>query len=177
MKTYFFGTFDPVHSGHIKIVQTFGAIFVPTPAPPHKPTDASFFDRVQMLKLVSDNVCEIESEINPPNYTHKTIERLGKCNFILGYDQFLKIESWVKPEYLKEMLHFIVIPRVGAKAADFAHLKEKGYNFEIADFELMNISSSEIRRRVKNGENIDDLTDKKVKNYIYEKRLYSQMAK
>lgn len=173
MKTYFFGTFDPVHLGHIKIAETFGATFVPTPSPPHKPTGASFFDRVEMLKLVSRDVCEIEAEIEPPNYTYKTIEHLGKCNFIVGYDQFLKIETWVKPDYLKQMLNFIVIPREGVDVNDFAQLAQKGYNFKIADFELMNISSSEIRKRVGMGENIDDLVDKKVKNYIYEKKLYS----
>lgn len=182
-KCYFFGSFDPIHLGHIKIAEEIkkqfnfkNIIFMPTPFPPHKKAlCTNFFDRLKMLTLVfgEKNVSDIESTIEAPNYTYKTIEKIGKCNFILGYDQFLQIENWKKPNYLKEMLNFIVIPRLGAKEQDFAHLKEKGYNFKVVEFELVNISSTTIRKMVKNGENIDNLVDEKVKNYIYEKRLYS----
>ena len=182
MNCHFFGTFNPVHTGHIKIAKSVKeqfsferVIFVPTPSPPHKNSDvASFSNRFEMLKLAlgEENVSDIETKIEPPNYTYKTIEKLGKCAFILGYDQFEKIESWKKPDYLKEMLEFIVIPRRGTKEIDFAHLREKGYNFKIVDFEPIDVSSTQIRERVKNGENIDGLVDKKVENYINEQRLY-----
>jgi len=200
-KCYFFGTFDPIHVGHIKIAQSVKTqfnfervIFVPTPAPPHKnPDGASFFDRLKMLKLAvgEENVSDIETKIEPPNYTYKTVEKLAATGsqpiaFILGYDQFEKIETWKNPHYLREMLEFIVIPRniTGASCFaptphaapdalfDFAHLAKKGYNFKVADFAPMDISSTQIREAVKNGKNISNLVDKKVENYIYEQRLY-----
>ncbi len=201
MNCYFFGTFDPVHIGHIKIAKSVKkefnferVIFVPTPAPPHKNAyGASFFDRVEMLKLAvgEENVNDIENTIEPPNYTYKTIEKLDNIDngartgsplgaFIIGFDQFEKIEEWKNPEYLKKMLEFIVIPRNITDATrlapdtsfNFAHLAKKGYTFKVADFERIDISSSEIRAAVKNGENISNLVDKKVENYIYEQRLY-----
>lgn len=182
-KCFFFGTFDPVHIGHIKIAKSVReqfnferVIFVPTPAPPHKNSHgASFFDRFEMLKLAvgEENVSDIETKIDPPNYTYKTIEKLGKGAFIIGFDQFEKIESWKNADYLKEMLEFIVIPRGDTSDGDFAHLAKKGYTFEVADFERIRISSSEIREAVKNGGDISHLVDKKVKDYIYEQRLYS----
>lgn len=187
---YFFGTFDPIHLGHMKVADEIKAqfgferiIFVPTHIPPHKETpDISNADRLQMLNLAvgKENVSEIEFEIEPPNYTYKAIEKLGKCAFIIGYDQFCEIENWKKTEYLKKMLDFVVIPRFVNHdkteklhcEADFAHLKQKGYNFKIAEFEPVKISSTQIRQCIQNGLPIDNLVSESVKNYIYEKRLY-----
>ena len=149
--------------------------FVPTPASPEKLGQTDVQDRINMLELVleKEKISKIELEIEPPNYTYKTIEKLGKSYFILGYDQFLNIENWKKTEYLKEMLHFLVIPRKTMAQADFTRQKELGYNFDILGFPLVNVSSTEIREKVKTGKSLAGLVDKKVEKYIYEKRLYS----
>ncbi|MBR1976742.1 nicotinate (nicotinamide) nucleotide adenylyltransferase [bacterium] len=181
MNCYFFGTFDPIHIGHIKIAKyvedKFGTkvFFVPTPSSPEKLGQTPVQDRINMLELVLDKekISKIELEIEPPNYTYKTIEKLGKAYFILGYDQFLNIENWKKTQYLKTMLHFLVIPRETMLPADFTRQKELGYNFDILDFPLVNISSTEIREKAKKGESLEGLVDKKVEDYIYGKRLYS----
>lgn len=173
--------------GHIKIAKTFGAICVLTPLSPHKnETGVSFVDRCEMLRLCGLEVCEIEASIAPPNYTYKTIEKLGKCRFIIGFDQFAAIETWARAQYLKEMLYFIVVPRnmtdagftpnstgAAVNEEDFANLKEKGYNFEIVNFERVNITSTQIREALKIGANIDNLVTKEVKNYIQRQKLYS----
>ncbi len=181
MHCYFFGTFDPVHIGHTQIAgyveEKFSTevFFVPTPTSPEKSGQTSVQDRINMLELVipKEKISKIELEIEPPNYTYKTIEHLGKCYFILGYDQFLNIENWKKTEYLRDMLHFLVIPRKVGAQADFTRQKELGYNFDILDFPLVNVSSTEIRRKVVIGESLEGLTSKKVEKYIYEKRLYT----
>lgn len=181
MNCYFFGTFDPIHLGHIEIAKyvekkfSTKVIFVPTPSSPEKSGQVAVQDRINMLSLVlpDEKISKIELEIEPPNYTYKTIEKLGKSYFILGYDQFLNIENWKKTDYLKEMLHFLVIPRKTTEQADFTRQKELGYNFSILDFPLVNVSSTEIRKKVKTGESIEGLVDKKVEKYIYEQRLYS----
>ena len=71
------------------------------------------------------------------------------------------------------MLHFLVIPRKSVSKVDFTRQKELGYNFNILDFPMMNVSSTEIREKAKAGKNLAGLVDKKVEKYIYEKRLYS----
>ena len=181
MRCYFFGTFDPVHLGHIEIAKYVEnkfhteVFFVPTPSSPEKSGQTRIEDRINMLELVypKDKISKIELEIEPPNYTYKTIEKLGACYFILGYDQFLNIENWKKSEYLKSMLHFLVIPRWSTTKVDFTGQKELGYNFDILDFPMFNVSSTEIREKVKNKESLVGLVDKEVEKYIYENRLYS----
>lgn len=181
MRCYFFGTFDPVHLGHIEIAKYVEnkfhteVFFVPTPSSPEKSGQARIEDRINMLGLVypKEKISKIELEIEPPNYTYKTIEKLGKCYFVLGYDQFLNIENWRETQYLKTMLHFLVIPRKTASDIDFTRQEELGYNFDILDFPMFNVSSTEIRERVRNKESLNGFVDKKVEDYIYGKRLYS----
>lgn len=183
MQCYYFGTFDPVHIGHIKVAEAvkekYGfdkVIFVPTPKSPFKDGQSDISDRINMLEKVlrKSEISDIELNIEPPNYTYKTIEKLGNAYFILGYDQFLTIENWKKAEFLKEKLFFIVIPRAGACEKEFNKLKEAGYKFEILkDFELVDVSSSKIRENARLGKPLAGLVHKKVEEYINEKRLYN----
>ena len=185
MKCYFFGTFNPVHIGHIKIANAVKkefnferVIFVPSPKSPYK--DGRYeIHRLTMLKLAAgeDNVSDIEYNMERPSYTYKTVEKLGKCYFITGYDTFLDIDNWKHPEILKETLTFIVIPRsVNCSDKEFENLRLKGYNFKIAKFEPCDISSSEIRAKIQKGESIRRLVPKKVEEYIYEHGLYKELA-
>ena len=197
MKCYFFGTFNPIHLGHIEIAnkakENFGfekVIFVPAYMPPHKVDDlASFKDRFQMAKIAlgDDYVSDIETKLKVPSYTYRTIEKLyeennnQKINFIIGYDQFFKIESWKEPEILKEKVRFIVYPRkfqngqiIGEKA--FIYLKNKGFDFEILNANFLDISSSQIRFYIRNNQDIAGLTTCEVKEYINEHKLYIKMA-
>lgn len=180
MKCYFFGTFNPIHIGHKKIVEEIEKKFnskvtvVPAFCPPHKET-IGFNHRYNMAKIVfgDENVSDIEETIPPPNYSYKTIEKLGKCNFVIGYDAFLNINSWKNPEYLKKNLHFLVVPRDFKREDErFDKLRKEGYDFEIMDFSLVDVSSENIRNKVKRGESIKNLVDCDVENYIYEHGLY-----
>ncbi len=189
MVCYFFGTFNPPHKGHIAAAQSvkeqFGfknVVFVPSPNPPHKEA-TSPHHKLEMAKLAfgKENVCDIEYNMPETSYTYKTVQRLGKCSFIIGYDAFLEIETWKHPEILKEMLEFIVIPRKnGQNAAQinakFEDLRHKGYNFKIANFAPVDVSSSEIRQRAAQGLDISGLVDDKVKEYIYGHELYKNLA-
>ena len=197
MNCYFFGTFNPVHKGHIEIAKQVKellgfdrVIFVPAYMPPHKiEGTANYIDRLNMAKLAvgDDNVSDIESKLKVPSYTYRTIEKLcqdnnnKRVNFILGYDQFFKLESWKEPEILKEKIHFIVIPRRfenGQTLGDgaFKYFKNKGYSFEILNINFLDISSSMIRSFVENNLDIAGLVTLEVKNYIEEHRLYKKMA-
>ena len=197
MNCYFFGTFNPAHKGHVEIAKQVKellgfdrVVFVPAYMPPHKiEGTANYIDRLNMTKLAvgDDNVSDIESKLKVPSYTYRTIEKLyqdnnnKRVNFILGYDQFFKLESWKEPEILKEKIHFIVIPRHfenGQTLGDgaFKYFKNKGYSFEILNINFLDISSSMIRSFVENNLDIAGLVTIEVKNYIEEHRLYKKMA-
>ena len=197
MDCYFFGTFNPIHLGHIEIsrrvkeIKGFDkVIFVPSYMPPHKIEGLiPYQHRLEMAKLAlgSSFVSDIESKLRVPSYTYRTIEHLyddnkERINFIIGYDQFFMLENWKEPEILKEKVNFIVIPRkfqngqvMGDKA--FEYFKNKGWSFEILKINFLDVSSSMIRKLLQNGEDITGLTTPEVKNYIENNRLYKTLAK
>lgn len=194
MDCYFFGTFNPIHLGHIEIarrVKEAGGfdkiIFVPSYIPPHKSEGLiSYKHRLEMARIavLEENVSDIESKLKVPSYTYRTAQELfkknnnQKINFIIGYDQFFKLESWKEPEILKEKINFIVIPRrfqngqVMGEAA-FEYFKNKGFSFRILNIDFLDISSSMIRTYIKNNHDITGLTTREVKEYIENNRLYN----
>ena len=197
MICYFFGTFNPIHLGHIEIARRAKEIkgyekiiFIPCYMPPHKSEELeNFQNRFEMVKIAlgEENVSNIEYKLQVPSYTYRTIEKLydennrQKINFIIGYDQFFKIESWKEPEILRQKLNFIVIPRkfsngqiMGAKA--FEYFRNKNYSFEVLNIDFLDISSKMIRDYIKNKQDIAGLTTKEVREYIEKHRLYTPMA-
>ena len=190
MECYYFGTFNPVHQGHIKtakdIISKLGfnkVVFVPAYIPCHKEIKTNSADRLNMLKLVSGGnieVSDIEFKLPKPSYSYRTVQEIlkhkkegEKVNYIIGFDAFKKIESWKNSDYLKKNVHFVVLKRTGELRAEIEKLKEKGFDFEITDsIDTVDISSTEIREKVKNGADISGLVDEKVKRYIKENELY-----
>ena len=197
MDCYFFGTFNPIHLGHIEIARRVKeilgfkkVIFVPSYMPPHKIEGlASFQDRINManLALGEENVSDIEHNLRVPSYTYRTIEKLyeekqERINFIIGYDQFFMLESWREPDILRQKTHFIVIPRkfqngqvMGSKAFDY--FRDKNWDFEVVKIDFLDISSNMIRQYREKNMDITGLTTLEVKNYIENNGLYSTVAK
>ena len=104
-----------------------------------------------------------------------------KINFIIGYDQFFKIESWKEPDILKEKLNFVVIPRKfqnGQVMGDAAlkYFENKGFSFQVLNIDFLDVSSSMIRACIENGYDIAGLTTKEVRQYIENNRLYTKLA-
>lgn len=178
---YYFGTFNPVHNGHVKIAdevkKQFGfekVIFVPAFSPSHKNSDLALAsERLDMLKLAvgEDNVSDIEYHLKTPSYTYQTIEHLGKCSFIIGYDAFFQIETWKNPEYLKEMLDFIVIPRQYCRG-DLSEFADKGFRFKVLEIDFINISSEDIRKYIKDNLPVSEFVPKKVEEYLRANKIY-----
>ncbi len=196
MKCYFFGSFNPIHLGHVEIARRIkeqfafdDIIFVPSYIPPHKHDLENYYHRLKMVELAvgAENTSDIESKLPIPSYTYRTIEKLkeinecDKINFIIGFDQFFKIESWKEPAKLKNDLNFIVIPRkfqngqtINLRAFDY--FKDRNYNFEIADINFLDVSSNMIRKYIASNQDITGLTTKEVKEYIENNRLYRNLA-
>lgn len=187
-KCYIFGTFNPIHNSHIKIAEyllTQGfskAVFVPAYCPPHKESDEKHAkERLKMVKLAVKNyknfeVSDIEFKRKTPSYTYDTIKQLYKgerINFAIGTDAFEKIETWYKSNELKEMLNFLVFERQeNFNSEKLDYLKKKGYMFHIMKMPFEDISSSEIRKKYKTGEDLSTMVDKNVLKYMYEHEIF-----
>ncbi|MDO5437846.1 MAG: nicotinate (nicotinamide) nucleotide adenylyltransferase [bacterium] len=177
MECYYFGTFNPVHKGHIQtandVLNKFGftnVIFVPAFNPPHKGNCAKASDRFNMLKLIENEglkVSDIEFNLPKPSFSYQTINELlknkkegEKINFIIGFDAFKNIEKWKNPEILKEKVHFIVLKRTGENRGEIEKLKDRGYDFTITDnIDTIDVSSTDIREKIQQGASISGLLD------------------
>ena len=189
----FQGTFNPIHTAHLKmadyVLKNYGfdkIIFIPAYRPPHKNYDTTLTPhRLQMVKLAAltnpkFKVSDIEYHNERNSYTYLTILELykkydieEKINFIIGTDAFKQIDTWYETEKLKELVHFIVFVRENEPDDQkYKELKEKGYDFTFAKMDFQDVSSSAIRKNIKNGKDITGLVTDKVKGYIERNGLY-----
>ena len=192
------GTFNPPHKGHISLARTAIkkagldlVVFIPTGLPPHKSKKglASKKHRLKMVRLATAGVKRSkvsEIEINRQGYSY-AVDTFGKLKkkygskaklyYIMGLDSINDILNWKKPIELFKLCRFIVATRPGAKIKTFRRIMKfppiainKG---KIDLIELkMNISSSDIRERIKKGKDISKLVPAAAKEYITENRLY-----
>jgi len=191
------GTFDPVHIGHLIIAEESRVnfdldkiIFVPTGEPPHKNlknvTSAKHRYEMTLLSIMHNPyfyISDIEIKREGLTYTIDTIRYFKKrypkseIFFIIGADSLINIDKWKNSEELLRESKFIVAKRVGIEYS----LLEERIN-EINDkyskivFSVttpyIDISSTDIRKRVKNGENIKYYLPLDVEAYIKKNRLY-----
>ena len=185
------GTFNPIHYGHLvsasEVCNKFKldrVIFIPSALNPLKNTSnlADAHHRLKMIKLaIADNplfeVSDIEIKRGGASYTIDTIKtfvkKYGKdtnIHFIIGADAFLEINSWASPDVLLRMCKFIVTTRPGYDVKKTKHVFRK--HTEIMDITYLEISSSDIRKRITSGTQIKYLLPEKVENYIYKHKLY-----
>lgn len=187
----FSGTFNPIHRAHLKmaeyVLENFGfdkIIFIPAYKPPHKDYDTNMCThRFNMVRLAIEynpyfEISDIEYQHEGKSYSYLTALQLkkqycteDKINFIIGTDAFEKIESWYEAEKFKDLVDFIVFVREN-KTVNFDDLKDKGYSFEIARMPFIDISSTELRERIKEGKSISNLVTEEVEEYIYKNGLY-----
>ncbi|KRN03894.1 nicotinate-nucleotide adenylyltransferase [Holzapfeliella floricola] len=179
------GTFNPVHQAHLimaeQVLSRLGldAIwFLPDNIPPHKQKksaiDANY--RVEMLKLAIEDNDDFDLNLSEiyrggVSYTLKTIKALQEQHqdidfyFILGGDMIQDLPNWYKIEELLPLVTFVGVKRPGYEVAS-------PYPVIWVDSPLLEISSTQIRKRCQNHESIRYLVPKKVMNYINEKGLY-----
>lgn len=192
------GTFDPTHIGHLIISQETllqhklkKVIFIPAGKSPLKGRQATTaYQRWEMLNIaISSNpyftASSIEIDREGPSYTVDTLKALKKeygnsaeMYLIIGMDSFLDIIQWKKPREIANLCFLCVARRPGYKESDIANVEKvlpeikDRYVFIQAPF--IDISSTEIRQRVKEGSTIKYLVPEGVEDYIREKRLYKE---
>ncbi len=186
----FGGTFDPPHIGHLitarsvlEIRKLQKIIFIPNGISPNKKyrEGACAHDRLKMLKLSIGGISNFEYskiEIDDPevSYTINTLRKLKnlyeEIELIIGYDNLLEFSAWKEPDEILKCAKLVVLQR---NAPGKPGSKDKFYKAAVfVDTPLVEISATEIRRRVKNSLPIDFLVADKVKEYIYKFNLYKE---
>ena len=184
----FGGSFDPVHLGHLLVAQA--AVeelgldrlsFIPAAQSPFKSENkiAPAEIRLQLLRraLAGKANCEIdEQEIKRGgiSYSIETLrdyaKRFPKAQlfYLIGADNISKLNEWREADELAKLAEFVAIPRPGESAAQFSKLFRgrilKGFPIEI--------SSSQIRERVKANLPIENLVPPFVADAIRAAKLY-----
>lgn len=182
------GSFDPIHLGHLttsyEVLEKRNLekiLFVPNHIAPHKqdviPTES--YHRLNMVNLAIEPYSRFESfdyEIKQKeiSYTYNTLLELKKTynelELIIGFDNLITFEKWYRPDDIFRLAKVIVMKR---KIDNVPVVHNKYFESAIfVDTTLIDISATEIRDRVKKGLSIDDLVPAKVKDYIFENRLY-----
>ena len=187
----FGGTFDPPHVGHLIIAETIQEsekfdriVFVPASNPPHKERSISpIEDRLEMLRLTLVNndhfdVSDIEIERGGVSYTVETVkETKGKFNlnsegiyFLIGSDSLLDFHSWMEYESILNECTVIVALRPGFRPSRIDPKILSQIRF--ANIPQIEVSSSQIRHRVKSGLTIRYMVPDSVWDFINKKGMY-----
>lgn len=194
----FGGTFNPIHSGHVKMIEYVlnnsiadSVVVIPANIPPHK-ISYSLADsehRIKMCELaVKDikNVTVSDIEINrgDKSYTIDTLLSLkGKyehLSLICGGDMIKTFNSWYRYKDILKICDIIAFKRQGVIDNDFSQgvqiIKNDGGNVTVCDTDIMDISSTEIRNRLLDGQLLNDVIPESVLDYIQENNLYNQIS-
>lgn len=191
------GTFDPVHNGHIKVAEAVKTqldlakvVFVPAGQPWLKsgsPVSAAEH-RVEMVRLAIDGhpgfeLSLVEIDRPGPSYTVDTIKelhaKLGAGDalfFILGWDSLAQLPRWKEPARFIELCHLVAVPRPGCKLPDLKELETLvpglSSRLVLLDKPEIDVSATQIRRRVAEGLSIRGLVPIPVTGYIKTHKLY-----
>lgn len=187
--TIFGGSFDPIHYGHLIISQDIliekkleKILFLPSVSPPHKKSYAPFTDRVNMVNLAIEGnpkfqCSDFEKTLPKPSYTINSLRSVkkefgfSKISFIIGMDSAVEFDTWKDPDVLLKEFEIIVILRTGYAKEDVSERFRKKMIF--FNTRCIDISSTEIRKRIKKGKIVKYLTPDSVFNYIRKKDLYT----
>lgn len=189
------GTFDPIHNGHMIIAQyAYEALgldevwFMTSGNPPHKAgserTSAELRHRMVELALNQSEAfvpCDYEVKRSEFSYSAVTLKNFRELYpdrefyFIIGQDSLSYFDKWYHPEEIIKYAKIPVFPRGAdrslAEEISMARNKLDG-DFIGIDMPLIGISSTELRKRVKEGKGIRFMVPDAVEKYIREKGLY-----
>lgn len=191
------GTFNPVHIGHLLLgewaKEAAGLdeiLFIPT-GYSYMKNDTHILpgeERLHMVELAIQNrndffCSDIEVKRCGHTYTYETLEQLTSENpnteyyFIVGSDCLDTIEKWAHPERIFKLCTLLVATRNDVSIDGIKQKADKLHNLyhgkiQLLSFLSIEISSSEIRNRIKNGRSIRYMVPEEVILYIEEKFFY-----
>lgn len=191
------GTFNPPHLGHQIMAQTAWeacrldeVVFLPTGTVPHKDNAVILpaVHRLEMVQRITEgnahfSVCAVEAKQRKVGYTAETLETLhgiykdAALYFLLGADSLDYIERWYQPARIFQLCTVCVFARHGIEQARLQKQIEKlerTFQTSIVRIEMprIEISSTDLRKRIQEGKSIRYLVDDRVEAYIMENGLY-----
>lgn len=197
------GTFDPIHYGHLVIAEEVRTVlhlaemvFVPAGHPPHKPgrivTEAQH--RLAMLELaIASNphftISLVDLERPGPSYTVETLQVLRQqwgaqtaIYFVIGGDSLEDLLAWYDPAgILQQLTALVAVQRPGYEEAagyrDTLEARLPGIKQRLIMVQApqLDISATDLRRRVAEGRPIKYQTPEAVERYIIEYGLYRHL--
>lgn len=180
------GSFNPPHLGHIKIVNHLvdnyfdKVIIVPTGNYWDKQDLINVKDRINMLKLFENENIMIDNKNNDVQYTYQILDILSReykedeLYLILGADNLINLDKWKNYDRILKY-NLIVLNRTNIDVLKYLNYLNKRTNYIVVDdLPNIDISSTMIRKKLKEKDydNILNLIDKKVFEYIEKNNLY-----
>ena len=180
----FGGSFNPIHNGHISLARQLRekagldeVWLMVSPQNPLKRQDDLLDDeqRMEMVRLALEGVegiiaSDYEMHLPKPSYTWNTLQALKKdypdheFTLLMGGDNWASFNRWYRYEDILRDFRIVVYPRRGMSQVDAPCVIEA---------ELLDISSTEIRQRIKAGKGIRRMVPKAVADYIRKEGLYA----
>ena len=189
------GTFDPIHNAHIYMAKRAmddlkldKLYFMPSPCPPHKDKKhiTSEEHRVNMIKLAINDYINFElSDFELKNnlsYTADTLTALKKVHkndslyFIIGGDSAASFTSWYHPDVILSNANLVIINRKDENCSnmeEIANKIEKEFSKKVYLIKGLESDISSTFIRTNQLEQIKDMVDSKVFNYIQNNKLYT----
>jgi nicotinate-nucleotide adenylyltransferase len=193
------GTFNPIHNGHIilameayKRLKLDKILFMPSGKSYMKNNVLDVEKRVAMVELAIKEYAQFEISLIEANkkgnsYTCETLEDLKRANpdteyyFIIGADLMFQIEKWYNPDRIFELSKIVCTVR---DEFDMDTIKQKGRELSTLgadivylDIPKIEISSTDIRAKVKSGLPVLDMVPQAVADYILQEQLYNEEDK
>ena len=190
----FGGAFNPPHTGHINLAKEAieqlklrKLLVIPTFESPHKATKlAPFEERAEMCRRAfsgSADKCEVEiyeseRELGGISYTINTLRALKKrytdARFFLliGGDMLFSFTEWYKYESILKECEVCAAARGGDNFSEMLEYATEVGHIKVLPTNVVDISSTEIREKIKNGEDTSEWITEDVRGYIEEKGLY-----
>jgi len=188
----YFGTFNPIHVGHLIIANHIvensdldQLWMVVTPHNPLKKKSGLLADyhRLQMVHLATQDYdkiipSDIEFKLPQPNYTVNTLahlqEKFPQHNFslIMGEDNLKSLKKWKNFELILNDYHLYVYPRISTDEVPEEFLNHP--NIHKVDAPIIELSSTFIRKGIKDQKNIKPMLDANVWEYINHNLFYKK---
>ena len=170
------GSFNPIHNGHIKLAEIFlqkacldEVWFMVSPQNPFKINDKLLDDtlRLQLVRKALNGkksmvACDYEFRLPKPSYTWDTLQRLSadfptyEFVLLIGGDNWQAFDKWYHAEDILANYRVAVYPRKSDETVEKCHTLPSD-NVTLLNIPLINISSTDIRLRIKNGYTIKGL--------------------
>jgi nicotinate-nucleotide adenylyltransferase len=184
----FFGTFNPIHVGHMILAQHFLEFgdfrelwLVVTPHNPLKQRQTLLDDRqrLYMVELAIRDpyrmkASDVEFGLPQPNFTAHTLSHLRdkfpgrKFSLILGMDNLQHFHKWKNHEHILEKHHLYVYPRPGFEPGQYATHP----HVHVVDAPTIDISATHIRKALKEGKDLSYMVPEKVWDYLVKGGFY-----